>query len=97
MKIQSIDASMDFKNNSFNSSRGIKNDTLYRDFVPSCEWDILVSHANHMKNSIKSVRGKNYTAEQSFDLYPTSGTSTDYAFSRHFTNPGKGKKCLHLL
>jgi murein tripeptide amidase MpaA len=88
---QNFDTSMDFKNNSFNSVRGIKGDTLYRDFLPSCEWTGLVSRANQMENSINSVRGKNYSVEQSFDLYPTSGTSMDYAFSRYFTNPSKGK------
>jgi carboxypeptidase T len=29
--------------------------------------------------------------KQSFDLYPTAGASTDYAFGRHMVNPHKEK------
>jgi hypothetical protein len=88
---QSFDPFTNFRNNSFNSVRGIRNDAEYREFAPVCDLARVVSQANHMKKSIKAVRGKNYTVEQSFDLYPTSGSSDDYAYSRYFTNPSKGK------
>ena len=32
------------------------------------------------------MRGRVYAVEEGSDLYPTSGTSEDYAFSRHFTS-----------
>lgn len=88
---QSANPSMNFRNNSLNSVRGIKNDAAYREFVPVCDLTGVVSQANQMKNSINLVRGKNYTVKQSFGLYVTSGTSQDYAYSRYFTNPGNGK------
>jgi len=88
---QSTDPSMNFRNNSFNSVRGIRNDTAYMEFISACDLTTVVSQANQMKNSINSVRGKNYIVEQSFDLYATSGTSMDYAYSRHFTIAGKEK------
>ena len=37
------------------------------------------------------VRGNDYGVKQAFGLYPTSGASDDYAFSRHFANPAKSK------
>jgi hypothetical protein len=44
-----------------------------------------------MRNAIQAVRGKTYTVEQDFGLYPTAGTSDDYASSRHFLDASKGK------
>jgi hypothetical protein len=55
---------MNFRNNSYNSLRGIRNDTAYREFIPSDDLTRMVSVANHMDNSISAVRGKNYTVEQ---------------------------------
>lgn len=88
---QSTDPTVNFSNSSFNSVRGIKNDAAYREFIPPDDWTNIVLLANQMDNSIIAVRGKNYTVQQAFDLYPTSGTSLDYAYSRHFTHPSKGK------
>jgi hypothetical protein len=44
-----------------------------------------------MRNGIKAVRGTSYTVKSSDDLYPTSGASDDYAYSRHFVDTNKGK------
>jgi murein tripeptide amidase MpaA len=88
---QSTDFPMNFRNHSYNSVRGIRNDSAYREFIPSDDLTRIVSLANHMDNSISAVRGKNYTVQQSFDLYPTAGTSDDHAYGRHFTYPSKGK------
>jgi len=41
--------------------------------------------------AITAVRGRNYTAEPSYGLYPTSGASDDYVYARHWENPAKGK------
>ena len=88
---RTTDLTMNFRNSSYNSVRGIRNDTAYKEFIPSDDLTRVVSLANEMENSISAVRGKNYTVEQSFDLYPTSGTSDDYAYGRHFTHPSKKK------
>ncbi len=37
------------------------------------------------------VRGADYPVEQAMTLYPTSGASDDYAFSRHFADPTRTK------
>jgi murein tripeptide amidase MpaA len=88
---QSTDPTMNFRNSSFNSVRGIPGDTAYKEFIPADDLTSEVSLANHMDNSIIAVRGINYIVEQAFDLYPTSGTSIDYAYSRNYTHPSKGK------
>ena len=38
-------------------------------------------------SAIASVRGRVYTSEPSIALYPTTGTQSDYAYSRHIANP----------
>jgi hypothetical protein len=40
---------------------------------------------------VRAVRGDDYGVEQAFGLYPTSGASDDYAFSRHFADPSMAK------
>ena len=44
-----------------------------------------------MNDAVKAVRGSEYGVEQGYGLYPTSGASDDYAFSRHFADPSKTK------
>jgi carboxypeptidase T len=43
------------------------------------------------------VRGRKYRVEQSVGLYPTAGSSDDYAYSRHFVDPGKGKLIAYTI
>jgi hypothetical protein len=44
-----------------------------------------------MRDAIKAVRGRVYKTEQALSLYPTAGTSDDYAFSRHIVDSTKAK------
>ena len=44
-----------------------------------------------MRDAIKAVRGRTYRTEQAMSLYPTAGTSDDYAFSRHLVDSTKTK------
>jgi hypothetical protein len=44
-----------------------------------------------MKTAIQAVCGRVYTVEQSMSLYPTAGTSDNYAFSRHVVDKKKAK------
>ncbi len=41
--------------------------------------------------AIQNVRGRRYTAQQGLGLYPTTGTSSDYAYSRHIADPSRRK------
>ena len=42
-------------------------------------------------DDIQAVRGSNYTPQSIRALYATTGTSTDYVYSRHIANPGLRK------
>lgn len=42
-----------------------------------------------MRGAIQAVRGREYKVIQSLSLYPTAGTSDDYAYSRHFVDASK--------
>jgi hypothetical protein len=44
-----------------------------------------------IRDAIAAVRGRTYTLQQSIGLYPTSGTSDDYAYSRTFVDSQKRK------
>jgi len=82
---------MNFRNPAFDGKRGIENDTAYKEFMPSADQTAAVKLARAMRDAIKATRGRQYTVMQSLSLYPTAGTSDDYAFSRHLTDPGKPK------
>jgi hypothetical protein len=44
-----------------------------------------------MNTAVATASGHEYEFGQSFSLYPTSGASDDYAFSRHFVDGTKSK------
>lgn len=47
--------------------------------------------AQTIVNDIRAVRGRNYTPQTSRALYATTGTTSDYVYSRHIANPGLRK------
>lgn len=85
---QTTDPNMNFRNPAFDGQRGVKGDT-YKEYIPANDLSTAISLANTFHDGIKAVRGKNYTVKSSYDLYPTAGTSQDYAYSRHAIDPGK--------
>lgn len=82
-----------FLNNAFDGVRGREGDsaTGYGEYITSKDLKLVKMLGKKMNNAVKAVRGGNYPSEQAFGLYPTSGASDDYAFSRHFANPSKTK------
>ena len=44
-----------------------------------------------MVREIAAVRGSRYTPEPGMTLYPTTGTHSDYAYSRHLADPALHK------
>jgi hypothetical protein len=44
-----------------------------------------------MRDAIRAAHGRVYTVKSSANLYATSGTSDDYAYSRNFLDARKGK------
>ena len=88
---QTTTPAMNFRNPTFDGKRGIVNDMAYSEYIPSGDKAQAVKLANRMRDAIKKVRGRTYKVQQAIDLYPTAGTSDDYAFSRHAIDQGKAK------
>lgn len=88
---QSANPPMNFRNPAFNALRGVDGDAAYKEFIPSTDLAVAQQLAINFRDALQAVRGKSYTAKQGFDLYPTAGASDDYAYSRHFADPSKGK------
>jgi murein tripeptide amidase MpaA len=87
---QTDDSGLNFHNPAYDGKRGDVGKG-YGEFISSQDQDTLISLAKRMNNALAAVRGKSYTVQQSVGLYPTSATSDDYAFSRHFIG-GLNKK-----
>ena len=83
---------MSFRNPALRRDRGVcSHDTAYKEYIPAGDELIARTLAERMRDTIAAVRGKTYTGEQSIELYPTCGTSKDYAYARHLVDPGKGR------
>ncbi|HNH48128.1 MAG TPA: M14 family metallopeptidase [Myxococcota bacterium] len=80
---QSDHPKMDFQNPLLDGKRGLPNDALYQEYIPAADARIYRQLAEGMASSIKAVRGRKYTPQSGFDLYPTSGCADDYAYSLH--------------
>lgn len=88
---QPASPSMNFQNPAFNGKRGIAGDTAYKEYLATADKNTAVKLAKKMQAAIKNIRGRVYKVEQAMSLYPTAGTSDDYAFSRHLTDSKKGR------
>lgn len=82
---QTTDSNMNFQNSSYNGSRGEPNGS-YKEYIPADDESKETSLAQLMESTIQAVRGRTYNVEEGYSLYPTSGTSDDYAYSRCFVN-----------
>lgn len=87
---QTSDPSMSFLNAAFDGQRG-RAGSGYREFIPGEDLEAIQELGTAMNAAIKTAGGISYDFEQSFALYPTSGTSDDYAYSRHFVDTKSGK------
>src|SRR5512145_1033 len=45
----------------------------------------------HMSAAMRQTLWRKYQVKQSVGLYPTAGSSDDYAYSRHWVDPKNGK------
>ncbi|CAG8983574.1 hypothetical protein HYALB_00004593 [Hymenoscyphus albidus] len=91
---QGTTANMNFLNTTYNSVRGIVSDTPgrnggYGEYTPATESQINIAAARRMSQAMSTARGRTYGAIPGAELYPTSGASDDYSYSRHFADPTK--------
>ena len=88
---QSSDPQMNFRNRAYDGKRGRLFDDVYREYFPPRDKQEALDVARRMAGAIKLVRGRKYHVKPSVGLYPTAGATDDYAYSRHFVDPQKGK------
>jgi murein tripeptide amidase MpaA len=92
---QVTDPSMNFSDPAYDGKRGIPDSTpggdpdKYREYIPADDRHTLITLGTMMRDAIQAAHGRPYTLKQSVGLYPTSGTSDDYAYSRSFLDSSK--------
>ncbi len=86
---QSADPTQNFLNPAWDGMRGTGGG--YAEYIPAADQTRYTNMANAVQEAMTGVRGRPYTAEQGFSLYGTSGSSSDYAYSRFFRGGGKSK------
>jgi hypothetical protein len=59
----------------------------YQEYIPPRDLQRFQTVGSRIVSAISSVRGRTYTSEPSIALYPTTGTQSDYAYSRHIASP----------
>lgn len=80
-----------FTSTGFDAVRGRPGDDSYREFITPSDLQTVTALSARMNDAVKAVRGDDYGVEQAYGLYPTSGASDDYAFSRCVVEPAKTK------
>jgi len=94
---QSRNPKMSFRNRAYDGKRGLINDDVYREYVPAADEKEAIRMGHQMAAGIKLLRGRKYQVKQSVGLYPTAGSSDDYAYSRHFVDHRKGKLIAYTI
>jgi murein tripeptide amidase MpaA len=87
---QSTDSGQNFANPAYDKKRGRGNGS-YREYIGPADYAIATSIAVQVSEAMKAAQNRPYKPEQGFTLYPTCGTSDDYAFSRHLVHPHLAK------
>ncbi|MDQ0822712.1 murein tripeptide amidase MpaA [Arthrobacter sp. V4I6] len=91
---QPADPSKSFMNTAWDGKRGVSGDA-YGEYLPAARLAEVKAAAAVVGDGINAVRNQGYVSKQGFWLwgttYPTSGASGDWAFTREFLNPRKGK------
>lgn len=85
---------MNFMNSSYNGVRGDLSDTPgigngYGEYTPEAENSANIAAAKRISSAMSTAAGRTYSAIPAAELYPTSGASDDYSYSRHFADTSK--------
>ncbi|KAK3984524.1 hypothetical protein QBC44DRAFT_336823 [Cladorrhinum sp. PSN332] len=88
---QSTTPAMNFLNSTYDGKRGKVGDTTYKEYIPSADQTAIKTVADATVAAMRAVGSRSYTSQQAVGLYPTSGASDDYAFSRFWAQPGVNK------
>ena len=88
---QSDDPTMCFLNPKYDGQRGRIHDDVYREYMPAADERRARALGEAFADAVCRVRGRQYRVQQAVGLYPTTATSDDYAYSRHFVDRKKAK------
>lgn len=80
------DPSMQFLNPAGDGKRGIVGDTTYREWIEERDYGKIAKASRRVVHAMEIVGGRSYESLQAVGLFPTSGASDDYAYSRHRAN-----------
>ncbi|OAL45470.1 Zn-dependent exopeptidase [Pyrenochaeta sp. DS3sAY3a] len=83
---QSHDPKQNLFNPKYDGQRGVVEDELYKEYIGQEDWDNIRIQANRTTAAMNGVGGREYVPQQAVGLYPTSGASDDYTFSRWHKN-----------
>ncbi|KAH9213323.1 putative zinc carboxypeptidase A 1 [Leptodontidium sp. 2 PMI_412] len=91
---QSKYPTMNFLNSTYNGVRGVLSDTPgsgtgYGEYTPTAENADNIKAATRMGSAMTAATQRTYSVIPAAELYPTSGASDDYSYSRHFADPTK--------
>lgn len=63
----------------------------YQEYLSPRDLQRFQTVGGRIRDAITAVRGRTYTSEASIGLYPTTGTWSDYVYSRHIASSSLGK------
>jgi murein tripeptide amidase MpaA len=93
---QSDDPTRNFRNPAWDGQRGLGSDA-YSEYIRAADLDTATTAVGRFAAALTAVRGTVYAVTPSWDLYPTTGASDDYSFSRHITDATKAKVIAYTL
>jgi hypothetical protein len=77
------DRAMQFLNAAWDGKRGIVGDSGYREWIEEADFGKISNVARRVAGAMQNVGGRGCQPLQAVGLYPTSGASDDYAYSRY--------------
>jgi hypothetical protein len=83
---QLSDPSMQFLNPAWDGNRGIVGDTAYKEWIEEVDYGKVSNAASRVARAMQTVAGRTHVPLQAVGLFPTSGASDDYAYSRYRAN-----------
>lgn len=63
----------------------------HKEYLSPADLERFTEIGEAAAQAIQRVRGRQYAVTQGLGLYPTTGTSSEYAFSRHVADPARRK------
>jgi murein tripeptide amidase MpaA len=87
---QTTDPTQNFRNPAWDGLRGTAG-AGYAEYIPAGDRTKFADRGVKVRDAIAAAHGRTYLVEPSFDLYGTSGGSSDYTYSRFFRGRGLGK------